>query len=145
MQKVQVIETGKEEQRRQQLVLALLQQPSIEKAAKSVGISPVTAWRISKTPEFQDEYRRARREAYGQSMARLQQASGAAVSTLLEVMNNSKNPAAVRVRAAEAVLRHAGDSFGAEELSARVDSLEQRMQQMIEALEMPPQRELPSA
>lgn len=36
---------------REQLILALLQQPSLEKAA-AAGISAVTAWRISKTPEF---------------------------------------------------------------------------------------------
>src|SRR6266851_3382052 len=46
----------------------------------------VTAWRISKTKEFKDEYRNARWEALSQSLARLQQASGAAVSALLKVM-----------------------------------------------------------
>src|SRR5208283_1771010 len=101
---------GREEKRRQQLVMALLQQPSLEKAAKSVGMSAVTAWRISKAPAFQEEYRRARREAFGQAMARLQQASSAAVSTLLTVMADPQNPAAVRVRAAECVLQHATNS-----------------------------------
>src|ERR1035441_4568455 len=104
MQDTEVIKTsGREEQRRQQLVLALLQQPSMEKAAKSAAMSPVTAWRLSKTPEFQVEYRQARREAFEQSIARLQQASGAAVSTLLTIMEDRKHPAAVRVRAAESV------------------------------------------
>ena len=64
-----------------QLILALLQQPSLEKAAASIGISTVTAWRISKTREFKEEYRNARWEAFSQSLARLQQASGAAVSS----------------------------------------------------------------
>ena len=45
---------------REQLILALLQQPSLEKAAASIGISTVTAWRISKTKECKDEYRNAR-------------------------------------------------------------------------------------
>ena len=47
---------------REQLILALLQQPGLEKAAAAVGISTVTAWRITKTPEFKEEYRQARRE-----------------------------------------------------------------------------------
>jgi hypothetical protein len=33
--------------------------PNLEKAAASLGISAVTAWRITKTPEFQEEYRAA--------------------------------------------------------------------------------------
>jgi len=141
--KVAVIKNdSREEQRRQQFVMALLQQPSMEKAAKLVGISPVTAWRMSKTAEFQKEYRRARREAYGQSMARLQQASSAAVSTLLAVMEDPDNPAAVRLRAAECVLQHATDSFESEELAARVDAVERRMNQMIEEQEMPQQKGL---
>src|SRR5260370_22744021 len=78
---------------REQLILALLQQPSVEKAADSSGISTVTAWRISKTKEFKEEYRNARWEASSQSLARLQQASGAAVSALLKVMIDKTTPA----------------------------------------------------
>src|SRR5712691_4878498 len=89
---------------REQLILALLQQPSLEKAAASIGISTVTAWRISKTKEFKEEYRNARWEAFSQSLARLQQASGAAVSALLKVMIDKTTPAASRVRAADRVL-----------------------------------------
>src|SRR5438445_13303691 len=75
---------------REQLILALLQQPSLEKAAASIGISTVTAWCISKTKEFKEEYRNARWEAFSESLARLQQASGAAVSALLKVMIRSE-------------------------------------------------------
>ena len=131
-----VIKTDRrKEQQRQQLVVALLQQPSIEKAAKSVGISPVTAWRISKTPEFQQEYGRVRRDNYEQSQARLQQASSAAASTLLKIMEDPKTPAAVRLRATECVLQHAAESFEAEELATRVQSIEQWMKQMIKEQE----------
>src|SRR5260370_11286864 len=71
---------------REQLILALLQQPSLEKAAVAIGISTVTAWRISKTKEFKEEYRNARWEAFSKSLARLQQASGAAFSSGIEVL-----------------------------------------------------------
>src|SRR5712671_6944764 len=74
------------------------QQPSLEKAAASIGISTVTAWRISKTREFKEEYRNARWEAFSQSLARLQQASGAAVSPLLKGMIDKTTPAASRAR-----------------------------------------------
>src|SRR5216683_94176 len=70
----------------------------------SIGIS---TGRISKTKEFKDEYRNARWEASSQFLARLQQASGAAVSALLKVMIDKTTPAASRVRAADRVLDHA--------------------------------------
>ena len=58
-------------------------------------------------PEFATAYREARRQAFGQSIARLQQASTAAVSTLLTVMIDPGSPASVRVRAPDSVLGHA--------------------------------------
>lgn len=93
--------------RREQLILALLQQPTLEKAAKAAGISAVTAWRISRMPKFEEELRQARRAAFGQAIAKLQYGSSAAVDTLMTVMSNPKTPAGVRVRAAEKVLEYA--------------------------------------
>ena len=109
---------------REQLILALLQQPSLDRAAASIGVSTVTAWRISKTREFKEEYRNARWEAFSQSLARLQQASGAAVSALLKVMVDKTTPAASRVRAADRVLDHAARGIELEELEARLTELE---------------------
>jgi hypothetical protein len=45
----------------------------------------------------------ARRAAFGQSVARLQHASRAAVSTLLKVMVDPNAPASSRVRAADSI------------------------------------------
>jgi hypothetical protein len=117
--------TSKKSRQREQLILALLQQPSLEKAAAAIGISTVTAWRIRNTPEFQREYRQARREAFAESIARLQHASGAAVSTLLKVMVDQESPASSRTRAADSVLRHAANAAELEELEARIQRLEQ--------------------
>jgi hypothetical protein len=110
---------------REQLILALLQQPGIEKAAAAVGISSVTAWRIMKTPEFKEEYRQARREAFTQSLGRLQQAAGAATSTLMKIMVDATAPAGSRVRAADCVLEHAASALELEDLQVRLARLEQ--------------------
>ena len=59
-----------------------------------------------KAPEFDAAYREAKRDAFGQSIARLQQASSAAVTTLLKVMVDSNTPASTKVRAADSVLSH---------------------------------------
>jgi hypothetical protein len=110
---------------RERLILALLQHPGIEKAAAAAGISSVTAWRISKTEEFQEEYRQARRDAFSQSLGRLQQAAGAAAATLLKVMTDATAPAASRVRAADCVLGHAASALELEDIQVRMARLEQ--------------------
>ena len=110
---------------REQLILALLQQPGIEKAAAAVGISSVTAWRIMKTPEFKEEYRQARREAFTQSLGRLQQAAGAATSTLMKIMVDPTAPSGSRVRAADRVLEHAQTALELEDIQVRLARLEQ--------------------
>jgi hypothetical protein len=84
---------SKKKWQREQLILATLQQPTWQKAAASIGISEVTAWRIRQTPEFHREYLQARREAMSQSFGRLQQGSTVATSILLKIMVDPNNPA----------------------------------------------------
>ena len=87
-------------------IAALLTQRNIEEAAKSVGISPTTLLSWTKVPEFQAAYREARRAAYSQAVARLQQGATAAATTLLKVMLDQGTPASVRIRAAECIMNH---------------------------------------
>jgi len=110
--------------RREQAVLALLQHPTIEKAAAVVGVSDVTLWRWMQSEEFQQAYRKARREAFWQSLARLQHAASAATATLLKVMVDREAPTASRVRAAAHVLENALRGMELEDLEVRVRRLE---------------------
>jgi hypothetical protein len=77
-----------------------------------------------KVPEFQAAYRAARRAAFGQSIARLQQGTSAAATTLLKTMIDSNTPASVKVRAAEAIFNHAAKAIEIEDIDARVTELE---------------------
>jgi hypothetical protein len=119
--------SAKKDRKREKLIIALLQQPDLEKAAKSIGISASTAYRIRKTPEFQAEYLQSRRDAVSQSMARLQQGCAAATSTLLKIMLNPTNPAASRVRAADRVMEHAKNFLEFEDAEVRLRRLEQQV------------------
>ena len=110
--------------RQEQMIVALLEHPTLEKAAAAVGCSDVTLWRQMKKPEFREAYRKARREAFSQSIARLQHASNAAVGTLLRVMTDREAPAASRVRAADVVLQTALRGMESEDIEARVAELE---------------------
>jgi transposase-like protein len=72
---------AKYDRKKEEAIAALLTQKNIEEAARSIGIGHATLLRWLKEPEFDTAYREARRAAFRQSVARLQQASGAAVTT----------------------------------------------------------------
>jgi len=110
--------------KRDEAIAALLTQRNIEEAAKSISIGTQTMLRWLKIPEFQTAYREARRAAFRQSIARLQQASTAAVSTLLKIMVDPNAPASTRVRAADSVLDHAKQAIEIEDIDVRVAELE---------------------
>lgn len=103
----------------------LLTARSIEDAARTAGVPPRTLHRWLKELEFQAACREARRQAYGQATARLQQATGAAVSTLLKIMVDTNAPPSTRVRAADSVLDHAKQAIEIEDVEVRVAALEQ--------------------
>jgi hypothetical protein len=105
-------------------IAALLSQRNIEEAARVAGISMRTLLRWLQMPEFKAAYSEARRSAYSQSLARLQQASGAAVATLMKIMVDPNAPASSRVRAAHYVLNHATKAIEIEDLGERVKYLE---------------------
>jgi transposase-like protein len=109
----------------EEAVAALLTQRSIEEAARSVGISTRTMLRWMKEPEFDAAYRAAKRAAYGQAIARLQQAMPLAVQTMLKVLLDPATPASVRVRAAEVIANHSHKAIEIEDVEARVTALEE--------------------
>ena len=61
----------------------------------------------------------------GQAIARLQQGTSPAATTLLKIMIDPSVPPSVRVRAADSVLNHATKAIEIEEIEARVAALEQ--------------------
>jgi transposase-like protein len=115
---------GKLGRKQEEAIVALLSQRSVEEAARTVSVAPRTLYRWLKEREFDAAYRAARRSAYGQSIARLQQASAAAASTLLKIMIDQGSPPSCRLRAADSVLSHAAKAIEIEDLDARVSDLE---------------------
>jgi len=110
--------------KREEAIAALLSKTRIEDAAGAVGISVRTLLRWLKIPEFAAAYREARRSVILQTIGRLQQASAAAVATLLRIMLDPATPAAVRVRAADCVLAQTFKGMENEDIDARVSELE---------------------
>jgi hypothetical protein len=106
-------------------ILALLTARSIEDAARTAEVPPRTLYRWLQEPEFDAAYRKARRAAFAQATARLQQATGAAVAMLLKIMVDTNAPPSTRVRAADSVLDHATKAIEIEDVEVRVAALEQ--------------------
>jgi hypothetical protein len=102
----------------------MLTQRNLEEAAKAVGVGTATLLRWQKLPEFQTAYRQARRAAVAQAVARLQQGTGAAATTLFKTMIDPNTPASVRVRAAEVIFNHSAKAIEIEDIDVRVTALE---------------------
>lgn len=118
---------GKFGRKKEEAIAALLTQRNIEEAAKAAGIGANRLLRWLKVPEFQAAYRAARRAAFGQAVARLQQGTSAAATTLLKTMIDPGTPPSVRVRAAEAIFNHSAKAIEIEDVEARVTELERSL------------------
>jgi hypothetical protein len=110
--------------KKEEAIVALLTHRNLDEAAKAIGVAPNTLLRWQKLPEFQTAYREARRAAFAQSIARLQQASSVAVSVLVKMMVDPDAPHSTRVRAADSVLDHAKKAIEIEDIDVRVTALE---------------------
>jgi transposase-like protein len=111
--------------KKEEAIAALLTQRNVEEAARAAGIGTQTLIRWQRLPEFQTAYREAKRAAFGQALARLQQGSTAAATTMLKIMVDSGAPASTRLRAADCVFSHAKRAIEFEDIEARVAALEQ--------------------
>ena len=110
--------------KQEEAIAALLSQRNIEEAARAAGVGTRTLIRWLKLPEFGKEYRKARHEAVHQSVARLQQATGAAATIVLKLMTDPNVPAAVKLRAAECVFDRAFKGVELEDIEVRLAALE---------------------
>jgi hypothetical protein len=111
--------------KKEEAIAALLTRPSVEEAARTIGVEPKTLRRWMRVPEFQAAYLQARREAVTQALARMQQGSGAAASVIFKLMVDASAPPAVRLRAAECVFDRAIRGVELEDIEARLAALEQ--------------------
>jgi hypothetical protein len=110
--------------KQEEAIAALLTQRNTEEAARSIGVAPETLLRWIQLPGFDKAYRQARHAAFRQSIARLQQASSAAVTTLLRVMVDPGTPPSTKVRAADSILDHSAKAIELEDIEVRVAELE---------------------
>jgi hypothetical protein len=111
--------------KQEEAIPALLSNRSVEDAARAIKIAPRTLYRWLRESDFNAAYREARRAAYGQCVARLQQASSAAVSVMLKILADPSAAASARLRAADMVVAHSAKAIEIEDVEARVSALEE--------------------
>ena len=114
-------------QNKDKAVLALLQEPTIEKAAARCGISEVTLWRWQQRKDFQELYQAARLRITDAAIAQIQQASVEAVEVLRDVMKKAyKNPAA-RKKEKKIILEIAFNATELNRIEDRLTELEEKI------------------
>jgi transposase-like protein len=110
--------------KQERAIAALLVAPSITAAAQQIGVNENTLLRWLKDAAFQTTYRDARRAVVQHAIVQVQRATGEAVETLRNVMQDSESPASARVSAAKAILETAVKAVEVEDLEARIAALE---------------------
>lgn len=116
---------GNISEKQEKAIIALLNQPTIQLAAKEAGVGERTLHTWLDLPHFVRAYCRARKKAFSQAVSLAQKYAPLAVQTLARICNSDSAPPASRVAAAAYLLRLSRDSIELEDLQARLDLLEQ--------------------
>lgn len=87
------------------LIMALLESPSVAEAARAAGVSRSTIYRRFDDISFTMELSNARDAVRQARISQLSQAVGLAVDALAEIAGNADVAPAVRVKAAAALLQ----------------------------------------
>ena len=110
--------------RQEAAVAALLSSRTNEEAAREAGVTSRTLRRWMKRQDFRARLHEVRCESFARDYARLQQGSGAAVSTLLKTLVAPKTTEALRVSIAKFVLDSTQKSLEIQSINLRVSDLE---------------------
>jgi transposase-like protein len=119
---------SKSDRQRDEAIEALLTHRSIDEAARAVGIAPNTLRRWKKQPEFDADYREAKRERHSQWNARMHGASPAVTSALIKLALDPSTPAATRLRAMNSILDRSDKAIETDDIQARLTAVERTVE-----------------
>jgi hypothetical protein len=106
-------------------IAALLEEPTIAKAAAAAGVAQATLYRWLHEPAFHRAYMHARWKTVQQSIARVQSFTSEAASVLRNIMNNTALPAYARVAAANSVLKNGQGGVELEDHHERLEQIQE--------------------
>lgn len=92
----------------EQIIAALLTEPTIEKAATAAGLSRRALYERMNEPEFLTEYAKAKADLVKGTLFALVEHSQQAVQTIAQIMQDEENKPQVRLQAAGMLLDNVG-------------------------------------
>ena len=114
--------------KQQKALLALLTNPTKEKAAAAAGITSKTRRGYLADPEFQAEYRKAFAGMVEDATRQAQQAIAPALSTLREVVEDSGEGSQFRISAARSILEYSLKLTEQNDILAKLKELEKAVE-----------------
>mgnify|MGYP001106878810 FL=1 len=109
-------------------LLALLTNPTKERAAEAAGITSKTLRGYLADPEFQAEYKKAFADLVEDATRKVQQTLEPAVAVLREIMEDRSENSQVRVSAARSVLEYGLKMTEQTDILTRIQELEAAME-----------------
>ena len=114
----------------EQIIAALFSTSSNKEAAALAGISTKTLYSRLAQPEFQEKVRAARRELLESVATEIQRCTTSAVRVIAEIREDEMVNPAIRLQAADAILRHTVKLTDLVDLSARLEAMESKVNDM---------------
>lgn len=114
--------------KKQKALLALLTNPTKERAAEAAGITSKTLRGYLADPEFQAEYKKAFADLVEDATRKVQQTLEPAVAVLREIMEDATENGQVRVSAARSVLEYGLKMTEQTDILTRIQELEAAME-----------------
>ena len=112
------------------VVSALFATGNNKEAAELAGISQKTLYRRLAQPEFREKIRAARLETLENVTTEIQRHTTSAIRVIAGVMEDEKVNPAIRLQAADAILRHTVKLVDLVDLSARLEAMESQIRDM---------------
>ena len=107
-------------------MIALLEAGTTKEAYEKAGLAPRTAYNYLKDETFKKELQARRNEVLRDSIHHLQANLGTCTSVLMEIIEDAKTPASVKVQAINSVFSNYKNLTETFELRERIEKLEER-------------------
>ena len=91
----------------ERIIAAILNNGTLQEAAEALGMSRKALYNRTLTKDFRELYAAAKAELLRKTMLAAHQRSEKAMDTIEQIMNDSGNPAGIRLQAARAILDNA--------------------------------------
>lgn len=112
----------------EKMILAILSNKDLLTASKTLGISVQSIYNRLRKPEFRQRLQQERQGKFEVANSKLTDSMGKAISTLVEILEDTNISAGVRIRAAQILLDITLKVTEQTDIIQRLDSLEEQLQ-----------------